>query len=225
MSKNEGALSHHFSEALRTSLSESHNRPHKDQGIECGMRDPLHCSLKSLCHRATKQARKIKDDAIYEFLWDSSSVQPWGALSVQNYLLFLAGLLTASLGHSPPDEGEPYQNSLYPTDNNFLLFSLLNTVILKRQWTSRARAILFFVSLVGLSHYVGHRASSYCSSLTWFDISLVLIVSNSNCTKLLKSINEKKKKSLLPGYHPGQHCLERIKTFCISTNHFPGKQS
>lgn len=122
MSKNEGALSHRFSEALRTSLSESHNRPHKDQGVECGVRDPLHCSLKSLCHRATKQARKIKgDDAVYEFLWDSPSVQPWGAFSVQSYLLFLAGLLTASLGHSPLDEGEPYQNSLYPTDNNFLL--------------------------------------------------------------------------------------------------------
>lgn len=56
--KNKGALSHHLPAALKIALSEPQRRTHMDQGVKCGARDPLHCSLKSFV--AGSQSKQAK---------------------------------------------------------------------------------------------------------------------------------------------------------------------
>lgn len=76
---NQGAISYCLSEALGPPLS----KPHTDQGVACGMRDTLQCSLKSLGRRKPQQTNKQSKtpeatlDSPHELTWNSPHVCLW----------------------------------------------------------------------------------------------------------------------------------------------------
>lgn len=173
-------------------LSEPPDRPEGPKDRVWGER-PCTLPPQGLCCRKPRK-RKTGDDSICEFLWDSPNVHPWAA---PVFLLFLAGLATASLCHAPVDEAQPYEYALHPRESDIWLFLLLNNIVCSKKVvnSSRARTILLFVSPVGLRSMLGTEQAVDNSSLTWFDISLVLIVNNSKLYKVAQRYKWKEKKN------------------------------